>query len=329
MKSLGRSIHASPRLVGVALLVTAATGMVAVASCAREGRMADHLRPDYALPEATFVGTDSCLMCHEGKDKNLVDARHWLKEDPRAPVSKNGCESCHGPGSAHVEARGGGDTDKIAIVSYGPKSMLSHRQQSAQCLQCHERDQSNFKATSHFRNGIGCSDCHDTHGAKAGAPARIDDQIELCGSCHTDKKLSTERVSHHPLREGKMKCTDCHNPHGTGRDAGLAETPAVDLCFKCHTEKRGPHVHEHPPVVENCLTCHDPHGSIHHNLLRGNMPYLCQRCHSISRHPGTMYGGQNLLNGINPSSRVFVKSCLNCHPRIHGSNHPSGEWFMR
>lgn len=126
-----------------------------------------------------------------------------------------------------------------------------------------------------------------------------------------------------------MDCTSCHDPHGTGRDSNLVAHSANELCSTCHNEKRGPHLWEHPPVLEDCSTCHEPHGSIHDKLLTANQPYLCQRCHSDARHPGTLYSQRETLTGITPSNRMFLTGCTNCHSRIHGSNHPSGETFLR
>ena len=65
-----------------------------------------------------------------------------------------------------------------------------------------------------------------------------------------------------------------------------------ELCLQCHTEKRGPFLWEHAPVRENCLNCHNPHGSNHDKLLVAKQPYLCQRCHMNTRHPGTFYDGR-------------------------------------
>ena len=31
----------------------------------------------------------------------------------------------------------------------------------------------------------------------------------------------------------------------------------------------------------------------------------------------------------NKSNRMFGRSCVNCHSNVHGSNHPSGQFFMR
>ena len=44
-------------------------------------------------------------------------------------------------------------------------------------------------------------------------------------------------------------------------------------------------------VEDNCLSCHNPHGSSHNFLLNEKVPNLCQDCHDWSRHPGTIYGG--------------------------------------
>jgi DmsE family decaheme c-type cytochrome len=226
-----------------------------------------------------------------------------------------------------VKNRTEGELDAVDLVSFGQKSKLSSKQQSAQCLACHQRDHSDWQGGKHHQNGVSCTDCHSVHGAEARPAPEM--EVTTCGKCHRDKARAAEKVSHHPVREGRMKCTDCHNPHGTGREANLRTASVNDLCYACHTEKRGPHLWEHPPVVENCTTCHEPHGSIHNSLLVGNLPYLCQKCHSDARHPGTLYDGRGLFTGSSPSSRMFGQSCLNCHSRIHGSNHPSGHTFLR
>jgi DmsE family decaheme c-type cytochrome len=99
-------------------------------------------------------------------------------------------------------------------------------------------------------------------------------------------------------------------------------------CYSCHADKRGPFMFEHPPVEENCLSCHNPHGSSHARLLNEKTPNLCQDCHDWSRHPGTFYGGGHgfTLNGApNPgvSTRFIARNCLNCHNAIHGTNAPA------
>jgi DmsE family decaheme c-type cytochrome len=114
--------------------------------------------------------------------------------------------------------------------------------------------------SKHKTAGVSCDSCHTIHSGKKGnlkAP-----EPELCLSCHRDVRTQISKQSHHPLPEGRMKCTDCHDQHGSfGRK--MIKTGSVnELCYRCHAEMRGPFLWEHPPVEENCQTCHAVHGSV-------------------------------------------------------------------
>ena len=63
-----------------------------------------------AAPPATngYVGESTCVACH---DQKYSGTAHGLKSNERTPAANMGCESCHGPGQAHVDA--GGDPSKI------------------------------------------------------------------------------------------------------------------------------------------------------------------------------------------------------------------------
>ncbi|MBI4615349.1 MAG: DmsE family decaheme c-type cytochrome [Planctomycetes bacterium] len=287
------------------------------------------------LPDAQYVGPKQCLLCHQDKAATLEGTRHWQQNDPRTPLANKGCESCHGPGSAHVEARFKDEGDEespseLGIVSFGLKYAFPSEQLDAKCLECHQRKWTHWQQTTHAGNNVACVDCHKIHAPEHEKHLKAASTLSVCGSCHIDKRAAMERKSHHPLREGKMECTSCHDPHGTGGDANLKATSKNRLCYECHTEKRGPFLWEHAPVSEDCTTCHDPHGTIHDKLLTANLPYLCQRCHDMgNQHPGTLYGLQHGLAGDSPSARFFGRSCINCHTRIHGSNHPMGRAFHR
>jgi DmsE family decaheme c-type cytochrome len=143
----------------------------------------------------------------------------------------------------------------------------------------------------------------------------------MCAKCHPGRKAETLRPSHMPLAEGKMTCSDCHNPHGSNGPSMLSSKSINENCYRCHAEKRGPFLWEHPPVTEDCTNCHAPHGSVNPNLLKVRSERLCQRCHISTRHPSQPEGAKTRF--------VFGHDCLNCHSQIHGSNHPSGEFFLR
>jgi DmsE family decaheme c-type cytochrome len=102
-----------------------------------------------------------------------------------------------------------------------------------------------------------------------------------------------------------------------------------EKCLACHTEKRGPFLWEHAPVRESCLNCHDAHGSNHDKLLVAKQPYLCQRCHLNTRHPGTLYDARNTVAAVSVSNRAVEHSCRNCHQNVHGGNAPSGPYLGR
>ena len=62
---------------------------------------------------ATFVGADTCLACHDDKAKPLERTLHGKSSDPRTPAAAEGCETCHGPGSAHIEDPSDPDLENI------------------------------------------------------------------------------------------------------------------------------------------------------------------------------------------------------------------------
>jgi predicted CXXCH cytochrome family protein len=87
-------------------------------------------------------------------------------------------------------------------------------------------------------------------------------------------------------------------------------------------------------VVENCASCHDPHGTSHEKMLKVSRPRLCQQCHEGTGHPQQPRGTTTLASGqvtALPTDVQFLlnRQCSNCHFNIHGSNHPSGQAFTR
>ena len=267
-----------------------------------------------------YVGSEFCTSCHEGYQEDLAGTAHG--RSGFGALSSRGCESCHGPGSLHVE-----DPE---IVENQPRIFaLSAEAQSAVCRACHDGGGQTFwEGGVHETRGLSCLDCHSVHAYESEqAQLNAADGTEQCYACHQDVRAETWKTSHHPIREGKMSCGDCHNPHGSQTDPMITAASVNDQCYRCHAEKRGPFLWDHPPVRENCAACHTPHGSNHLKLQRTSVPYLCQQCHSNTRHPGTLYDRTTLADGARPSNRDFSRACLNCHAAVHGSNHPSSPYL--
>jgi DmsE family decaheme c-type cytochrome len=258
-----------------------------------------------------------CTDCHEAVVKAFAANPHLRG----AKSVQATCESCHEGARAHAET--GDPAQVLGFKTAGAERI------GAACLHCHARERrlGLWKGSAHELQEVSCTGCHSVHGGNPRLLAS-GDEGSTCFACHFDVRADVMKRSIHPLRDasrlsmgGKMSCSSCHNPHGA-RSRALVDARSVnDKCFECHTEKKAPVLWEHGPVKEDCLICHTPHGSSNDKLLVSRVPRLCQECHMQGRHQtGTLAPN---------STFAFNRSCLNCHPQIHGSNNPSGPILQR
>jgi DmsE family decaheme c-type cytochrome len=275
-----------------------------------------------------YVGPETCKACHRDRYDSYLKSVHARKAIPGSPANRYACESCHGPGAAHVQQGGGRGKAIFAFVR-----KITSEDRSARCLACHQDSRAVpfWDLSRHKTEGVSCDNCHTTHsGTRKNLKA---EQPALCMTCHLYIRAQANKQSHHPLKVGLMKCTQCHDQHGAFGPKMVKADSVNELCYRCHAEKRGPFMWEHPPVEENCLTCHTPHGSNHGKLLNTKPPLLCESCHDAAGHSGTIYTSFETFRGTASSgkNRMFARSCLNCHSNIHGSNGPStrGSRFVR
>ena len=298
---------------------------LAVTSCVRAQRAASPPAPTPATAGG-YAGSEACKACHEDSFAKLATTKmgRLFLNHPRNELERAACESCHGPGRAHVEAGGGKGAG--GLITFNKKDPTPVEQRNAVCLQCHQKSARLFwEGSPHESRDVACTNCHKVmENASVSAQLVKATEVETCGQCHLERRAQTMRSSHMPLREGKMTCTSCHNPHGTVTPALLKEPSVNDTCFTCHAEKRGPFLWEHAPVTESCVNCHDPHGSNHEKMLKVAKPRLCQQCHVETRHPTRPYG-----TTLTSQKFLLGRACVNCHVNIHGSNHPSGFAFER
>jgi DmsE family decaheme c-type cytochrome len=279
-----------------------------------------------AASGATWSAAD-CETCHSSTvGPAFQRTRH-------AGLSQS-CATCHVNVAEHVKAQMAGETNgPVPSVKKQPAAAIN-----ATCLTCHENGkQSSFAASMHARRNVACTSCHSVHSYKSKvAQLKTARDPETCFTCHQSMRAKSLRTSHHPVREGKMSCASCHNPHDGLTDKMTLRATVNETCYTCHAEKRGPFLYEHAPVRENCVACHDPHGSNHERLLVAKQPFLCQRCH-FSGH-GITADNLSSLEGlpvapagttVARSTRNTERGCKQCHLNIHGSNSPSGAYFVR
>jgi len=281
---------------------------------------------------ASWSASD-CASCH---DKAVSPA---YAKSAHAKTDQS-CASCHNDVAEHAKAQMAGEKGPVPSMKKRTSQDIN-----ATCLQCHEKNnQATYDASKHARRNVDCTSCHSVHSPKSlSGQLKTKTDVETCVTCHKSERAKMNRTSHHPVREGKMGCVSCHNPHEGSRPKMIKAETVNDLCFTCHTEKRGPHLFEHAPVREDCVSCHDVHGSNHQRLLVQKLPTLCWNCHyeggghysQTSDYFNTEKGGVTVAPTGAPTgyptrgSRWTGRSCLNCHLTIHGSNNPSGAYFVR
>ena len=285
-------------------------------------------------PASGYVGSNACRTCHADVWLNFFKNPHYRSiASGKEPPERTGCEGCHGPAKAHVEARGGKTTIPHAFSLMQSKEILED------CLGCHARDfnRVNIRRSEHTRNDVACTSCHSIHHSTTPKFLLAKQQRELCYGCHATIRAQFEMPSKHRVNEGFMQCSDCHNPHGAfaptwsmGQRPRMVEQSVTNdpPCIKCHADKRGPFVYEHAPVrVEGCETCHNPHGSMNAKLLRRPVVFtLCLECHNGSGSGIRNQGVPLQTSRHNVLDPKFQK-CTACHVRIHGSN--ADEYFKR
>jgi DmsE family decaheme c-type cytochrome len=203
-----------------------------------------------SIPGATFVGSKSCVDCHEQITRDFKTADHARLQAKGKNAENVGCESCHGPGSLHVSSGGASHT------------IINPRRDAEACFQCHLEVRAKFNLPSHhpvLENKISCADCHNPHKGsifKGGGATNVMDKNETCFQCHTAQR-GPFVFPHAAVREG---CTTCHDPHGSVNQKMLAERNQT-LCLKCHFEQQ--------TTSGTLLIGNDNHGGTTGNLTRG------------------------------------------------------------
>jgi DmsE family decaheme c-type cytochrome len=273
-----------------------------------------------------------CQTCHEkAVGPGFTRSKHAGLEQS--------CARCHQNVAQHAKAQASGDENAPVPTL----RTLSAVQVNDVCLTCHEKaGQQSWLSGMHARRNVACTSCHSVHDPRSTTgQLKTARDVDTCATCHKAERAKSLRTSHHPVREGKMGCSSCHNPHEGVVPKMLKGDSVNELCYRCHAEKRGPFAFEHAPVREDCVSCHEPHGTNHPRLLTQKLPNLCWNCHfSGSGHFGSgdrlsTEEGVPVAPAGSPAgfptvnSRFVERSCRTCHVKVHGSNHPSGAFFVR
>lgn len=315
------------RYTGILFAVFIAIGFSGSAIAARE--------KNEAAKDLILKGDAKCTGCHDEADEpaptmlelhpsvlSIGKTKHGTTADGRTPT----CSDCHGESLDHLNYKGKDKPPKPDRV-FTKKGQSPASIRNDACLGCHQGgNRISWQSSTHASRDIACNNCHQVHAKKDKVRDRTA-QTDVCYTCHKEQRAQMNRVSHHPVPEGKMACSSCHNVHGDNPKQ-LVKSSTNDTCYTCHMEKRGPFVHAHEPVTEDCGICHNAHGTNIANLLRSRPPMLCTQCHGPSSHPSqppALLQGASTLS-FNTNARAGfgseARGCLNCHTNIHGGNSP-------
>jgi len=216
-------------------------------------------RGDYGFNRVVAPG---CIFCHTGRPQPVAgsDGKYG---NPAFTQLAIGCENCHGPGSAHVEAMGDGESyDKgkdPTIVN--PAKIAGHLSDDI-CMSCHQVGDTRIfqpgKTYQDFRPGtpldrvlaiLMMPPTKET-------PPR-EDHVEhyysmILSKCYMASAGKPEAQ--------QMRCTSCHDPHVQPTSA---EAPAYfnGKCMSCHTAqscKFPAAARQHTEPADNCIGCHMP-----------------------------------------------------------------------
>jgi DmsE family decaheme c-type cytochrome len=275
---------------------------------------------------AEYVGSEVCQTCHEDIFKAFEKSPHALLDtDAHRGWATKACESCHGPGSKHIESGSAEDIRQPAKLRPAETDRI--------CLTCHfnQPTQAARINSAHAKNQVSCISCHSVHKTDAGphgvGPAALvarkpTDVNRLCAGCHADIWASFQKPYKHRLPEGAMSCVDCHNPHGSASamHGNIQLTRANEpACMNCHSDKVGPFSFEHAPVrLQGCTACHMPHGSANPRMLtRPQVQFVCLECHSFL--PSTNAKMGTVPPAFHDLRSARFQNCTLCHQKVHGS----------
>jgi len=205
-----------------------------------------------------------CADCHSTAVRKAYDPATETYATGYAEVSA-GCESCHGPGSAHLAwaAKAGDDPAKGLTIALDERRGVSWRRDPATgqpvrseprasdreievCAQCHAR---RAQVAEGYHAGRPFTDHY--------LPSLLDRELYFPDGQQQDEVFIWGSWLQSRMHGAGVTCSDCHDPHS---QALLA--PGNAVCAQCHSPATYDAVthHRHAPGAagSQCVDCHMP-----------------------------------------------------------------------
>lgn len=245
-----------------------------------------------------------CADCHSTNlKKNLnPDSLSYATSWNEINVS---CESCHGPGSHHVNyVQNGLHTSGREVI--GPflhqTYETSKKDQVEACARCHSR---RGPITNEFSHSEDFMDHYIPSLPEAplyNVDGQIEEEVYVYGSFLQSK-----------MYHRSVSCTDCHNPHSNS-----LKFIGNDLCGQCHQKDKydvfDHHFHAADTEGSQCVSCHMPGKTYMGNDFRRDHSFRVPRPDLSEKH-----GVPNACNGCHTDKDFsWAKDVIIEH---YGPNH--------
>lgn len=211
------------------------------------------LSPGYDVNNSRFdreIG-EACLACHTGQIEYVDYSKNRYTQ-----ISLGiDCESCHGPGQAHIDAINGGqliDVGREIDYTIVNPAKLSIEAQFDVCQQCHLQGINVYapgKSATDFRPGERLHEAWTVFLVDSG-------KVDEFGIASHAERLRQSRCF---IASDNLTCTSCHDPH----KAVELEEPNyyAETCQACHSGAQEIVCGiEEEAMTGDCVSCHMPSG---------------------------------------------------------------------
>ena len=237
---------------------------------------------DWKDPAYTF--NTACYSCHVSQLSTNYDLKKDTYDSRWSEPGIN-CETCHGPGKAHVQvclAAPGGKTPSDLKIIRGGRDFAPGQQNDA-CAVCHAKM---MVLTDTFQPGQNFYDHFDLITLES--PDFYPDGRDLGENySYTQWRMSP------CVKSGQLSCLHCHTPSGRF----IQKDNPNEACLPCHGQRvQNAAEHSHHPsgsAGSRCINCHMPTTEFarmqrtDHSMrapapaatLNFNSPNACNLCH--------------------------------------------------
>lgn len=210
-----------------------------------------------------------CADCHSTNLHKNYDLKTRSFDTQWAEINV-GCESCHGPGEAHLQWALQPDTEKSALPKKGFKVSYAERRKAAWHMDLETGIAKLAEGSAPTQGEIPvCAQCHSRRGTHFPGVKPQDDYFDFFnpallneGLYHADGQINDEVYVWGSFLQSKMHgagvtCSNCHNPHSLKLRA-----EGNGLCAQCHMPQKFDtaehHLHPQGSEGAQCVSCHMP-----------------------------------------------------------------------